>query len=229
MAYIDELLGRDEQVLYIGRQHMLTLLGNVFTELILIVILIITGVAASRYLTKQIVLGQPGGQLVLFVCLLISSIVLLSALIDYLRWTNRQFVVTDRRVIQIEGVLNKEVVDSSLEKINDLELHQSWIGRMLDYGDLEILTGSETAINDMRKIAHPLDFKRALLEAKHNLSRGFGYLDPSVEAYTRPPPGAPRAGSDIDQTLRTLADLRDKGILSNEEFEAKKRELLSRI
>lgn len=227
MAYIDELLGRDEEVLYVARQHWFTLASNIVTELFLIAILIVAGVFAQRYLTNQVVLGQPGGQLVLLVTLAISSVILLSALLDYLRWANRQFVITDRRVLQIEGVMNKQVGDSSLEKINDLELHQSWLGRLFDYGDLEIITASETAINAMHRLEHPLAFKRTLLEAKHDLARGYGYLDDqAVAAYTQPPQ---RPEDDIRQTLQALADLRDQGILSQEEFEAKKRELLSRI
>ena len=82
----------------------------------------------------------------------------------------------------------------------------------------------------MRRMGHPLDFKRAMLEAKHNYAHGFGYLDPqSVAAYTQAPPRAADGAGDLQQTLQKLADLRDQGLLSEAEFEAKKRELLSRI
>ena len=43
MAYIDELLSRDEQVLYEGRQHAFVLIGNIVTEMFLIAILIAAG------------------------------------------------------------------------------------------------------------------------------------------------------------------------------------------
>lgn len=77
-------------------------------------------------------------------------------------------------------------------------------------------------------MAHPLDFKRAMLEAKHNFARGFGYLDPAaVAAYTQAV--APATPADLQQTLQKLADLRDQGLLSSDEFEAKKRDLLNRI
>ena len=170
------------------------------------------------------------GQLVLIGCGIISLIVLISAFLDYLRWNNEEYVITDHRVIQIRGILNKEVIDSSLEKINDIELRQSWLGRIFDFGDIEILTGSDAGVNSMRKIAHPLDFKRAMLEAKQEQSRGYGYLDPQAVAAYMPQTAAPTsARDDIEQTLRKLADLRDQGLLSQAEFEAKKRELLSRI
>ena len=229
MAYIDELLARDERVLYEGRQHTFVLVGSILTEMILIAILIAAGVASQRYLINVSVAGQSGGTLVLIACGLISLFVLISAFLDYLRWNNEQYIVTDQRVIQIRGIFNKDVIDSSLEKINDVELRQSWIGRIFDYGTIEILTASDAGINEMRRIGHPLEFKRAMLEAKHNYSRGFGYLDPqAVAAYTQP--SAARDGQgDLQQTLQKLADLRDQGLLSPAEFEAKKRELLSRI
>jgi hypothetical protein len=229
MAYIDELLARDEQVLYEGRQHTFVLIGNILTEMFLIAILIAAGVASQRYLTNVSVAGQPGGTVVLIACGLISLFVLISACLDYLRWNNEQYVVTDQRVIQLRGIFNKDVIDSSLDKINDVELRQSWLGRIFDYGTIEILTASDVGINEMRRMGHPLDFKRAMLQAKHNYAHGFGYLDPqSVAAYTQAPPRADGAG-DLQQTLQKLADLRDQGLLSEAEFEAKKRELLSRI
>jgi uncharacterized membrane protein YdbT with pleckstrin-like domain len=230
MAYIDELLGRGEQILYTGRQHMFVLVSNILAELSLIAILIAAGVFSQSAFRGREFGAMQVGQLVLIGCGIISLIVLISAFLDYLRWNNEEYVVTDHRVIQIRGILNKEVIDSSLEKINDIELRQSWLGRIFDFGDIEILTASDVGVNSMRKLAHPLDFKRAMLEAKQEQSRGYGYLDPQAVAAYMPqsaPPAAAR--DDIEQTLRKLADLRDQGLLSQAEFESKKRELLSRI
>ena len=229
MAYIDELLSRGEHILYVGRQHMFVLVSNILAELSLIALLIAAGVFSQRYLTTVRVSGLPGGQVVLLVCGAISLIVLISAFLDYLRWNNEQYVITDNRVIQIRGIFNKDVIDSSLDKINDIELRQSWVGRIFGFGDIEILTASEIGVNSLHKIADPLDFKRAMLEAKQEHSRGYGYRDPQAVAAYVQPPAAGGAQNDIEQTLRKLADLRDQGLLSQAEFEAKKRELLSRI
>jgi membrane protein YdbS with pleckstrin-like domain len=227
MAYIDELLGRGEQILYIGRQHVFVLISNILAELGLIAILIAAGVWSQNAFSGREYGAMQVGQLVLLGCGVISFLVLLSAFFDYIRWNNEEYVVTDHRVIQVRGILNKKVVDSSLEKINDVELHQSWLGRIFDFGDIEILTAADSGVGGMRKIARPLDFKRAMLEAKQEQIRGYrGYLEPSVEAYI--PSNAP-AQDDIERTLRKLVDLRDQGLLSQAEFEAKKRELLSRI
>jgi membrane protein YdbS with pleckstrin-like domain len=230
MAYIDELLGGDEKVLYVGRQHLFILVGNIVAELGLIALMIAAGVVSQAAFQGggPVVSGMSVGQLILFVCLIISALVLASALFDYLRWLSTEYVITNHRVIRVRGLFSKESIDSSLDKINDVELRQTWLGRLFDYGDIEILTASEAMTNVLRKIGHPLDFKRAMLDAKQQYMNGFGYYDPrEVAPYVDElPRGNPQH---LEETLNALADLRDRGLLSNEEFEIKKAELLKRI
>jgi uncharacterized membrane protein YdbT with pleckstrin-like domain len=88
---------------------------------------------------------------------------------SYLQWRNHQFVVTNRRVVQIKGVLGKEVVDASLDQINDVRTDQSLFGRMFNFGDVEVVTASAILTDEMHNIAKPLEFKRALLDAKEGL------------------------------------------------------------
>jgi membrane protein YdbS with pleckstrin-like domain len=229
MSYIDSLLGRGEQVLYVARQHIFVLVANILTELTLIALLVAAGVASNvAFDTSSVIIGgMTASNLILLICVAISVIVLLSGFVDYLRWNAEQYIITDRRVIQIRGILSKRVTDSSLEKINDVELRQSLFGRMLNFGTVEILTASgDEGANLMDRIEAPLEFKRAMLEAKHNHERGYGYLDPAYPPQRAPAVNAP---AEIQRTLEELAALRDRGILSTDEFEAKKRELLSRI
>lgn len=231
MAYIDELLGRGEQILYVARQHTFVLVSHILTEMLLIAVLVAAGVTSNAFLRRipdWWNLPLLPNTIVLLICVLISLMVLISGFMDYLRWNTEQYVITDRRVIQIRGIFNKSVIDSSLEKITDVGLRQSILGRIFNFGTVEILTASgDEGVNVMDRIGAPLEFKRAMLEAKHNYDRGYGYLPPQSS-----PPGPPQAfplQGDIQRTLEELAALRDRGILSIDEFEAKKRELLSRI
>lgn len=181
MSYVESLLGRGEQILYIARQHIFVLIVNILTELSLIAILVAAGVASNMAFRNNpaAMIGNISvSNLILLICIVISVIVLISGFLDFLRWNSEQIVITDRRVLQIRGIFNKRVIDSSLEKINDIELRQSIFGRIFNFGTIEILTasGSEGA-NLMDRIEAPLEFKRALLEAKHNLERGYGYLE----------------------------------------------------
>jgi membrane protein YdbS with pleckstrin-like domain len=228
MAYIDELLGRGEQILSVARQHVFVLIGHVLMESVVIGLLIAAAVVSNRaFRPGPIVANMPASTFVPLACAILSLFVLISGLLDFLRWNTEQYVVTDRRVIQIRGILSKRVIDSSLSKINDIQLKQSLVGRMFNFGTVEILTASEESANVMDRIAEPLTFKRVMLEAKYNHERGYRYGESRGGTFS--PDHLAHGQGDIQHTLAELAALRDRGILSSDEFEAKKRELLNRI
>jgi hypothetical protein len=164
-----------------------------------------------------------------------------------LRWQNEEFVVTTRRVLQTQGVVNKQVIDSSLEKINDAILTESIFGRMFGFGELEILTASESGISVLRMLRDADGFKRAMLDAKHELELELSGARPMPGPAIRSSPPAPAApapvsgplpdasaeprmsADEVTRTLASLADLRDRGAISGEDYEAKKADLLRRI
>ena len=84
-------------------------------------------------------------------------------------WRNHKYFVTSRRVIQVFGVFTKNVTDSSLEKVNDVKMEQTILGRLLNFGNIEILTASELGVNRFTKIGKPIIFKTAMLDAKENM------------------------------------------------------------
>ncbi len=203
--YLQELLGKNENILLITRQHWFVLFSSIALEILLIVILVLAVIALS-FVNPMATVG--------FVLVLIP---LAGMLRDIVIWYNREYVVTNRRVIQITGVFSKNVVDSSLEKVNDVKMSQSFWGRLFDYGDVEILTASEIGVNLFKRIGDPVKFKTAMLNAKEQL--GFG-----EEAG-----GERRAANDIPTLIAELDELRKKGIISEEEFQKKKTELLQKI
>jgi len=163
----------------------------------------------------------------------------------YTEWYNQDYVITNRRVMKVEGILKKRSADSALEKINDAVLEQSVFGRMLGFGDLDILTANEQSVDRYRMLAEAQTFKRTMLEQKHNVEQETFQIPapplrapapmPAAAPEPAPAPAAPAApvkpamsSEDITKALGDLADLRD-GALTPEEFEAKKAELLGRL
>jgi len=205
--YLEELLGKNERILLKTRQHWFILFSSIALEIILIIALIGVGIALV------VMTGSPLAT-VAFVLVLVP---LIGMVRDTMIWYNRQYIVTNRRVIQISGIFSKDVVDSSLEKVNDVKMSQSFWGRLFDYGDVEILTASETGANTFKRIGDPVKFKTAMINAKEQL--GFG----------DEPGGERRATNDIPSLIAGLDDLRKKGILSEEEFQKKKAELLAKM
>ncbi|NJP05895.1 MAG: PH domain-containing protein [Chloroflexaceae bacterium] len=229
MAYLDDLLGRGEQILSVSRQHVIVLVIRVLAELALIALLVSAGVVshvAFSEQTKPIVAGMPGSQIILLVCSVISVLILISAFGDYLRWNAEQYVVTDRRVLQLHGVFSKTVSETALDRISQVILRQNFLGRLFRFATIEIGAGDDTP-QIMDSVTNPSAFKRAILDAKYHYEHGYGYLDePEIALPVAP---SHRESFDIQRTLEDLVNLHDRGILSKDEFEAKKRELLRRI
>ncbi len=156
-GYLESLLGQSERVLLIARQNWTILLRSIVLEVVIILILIVGTTIAGAFFAP------------LFLAYLLILIPLVLLILDVLRWWNLQYVVSTRRVIQVSGVFNKSTIDSSLEKVNDVKMEQSFFGRMMDYGDIEILTASELGVNRFRRISHPIAFKTAMLNAKEQM------------------------------------------------------------
>jgi len=159
----------------------------------------------------------------------------------YMEWYSQDYLVTNRRVIKVEGILGKRSADSSLEKINDAVLQQSLFGRMLGYGDLDIMTAAEESVDRYRMLSQAQTFKRTMLDEKHKLEQeAFQIPAPPLRAAPPAPEPAPVAAApapaprtmtsdEITGALGNLADLRDRGAISPEEYEAKKQDLLGRL
>lgn len=206
--YLRSMLGERERILLVTRQHWFVLTASIFLEVLLFG-LIIAAVVSASILTPLAPFG-----------LILLVIPIVSMVRDILIWYNRQYIVTNRRVIQISGLINKNVIDSSLEKVNDVKMKQSFFGRIFDYGDVEILTASDLGVNLFARIGDPIRFKTAMLNAKEELSK------------EDDGPRRSSASSAREETLELIAHLdalRKNGVLTEEEFAKKKAELLAQM
>jgi hypothetical protein len=229
--YADRLLADGERVALRGRQHVLATFieGRVAwaifaASLVLVLLDLQLEPSAVRDTFGWLGLG-----------LMVVSLVWLAVI--YVQWYAQDYLVTNRRVLKVEGVLNKRSADSSLEKINDAVLEQSVFGRMFGYGDLDILTANEQSVDRYRMLAQAQTFKRTMLDEKHKLEQDVFQI-PAPPLRASPPPApepapAPAArqmtSDEITGALGNLADLRDRGAISAEEYEAKKQDLLGRL
>jgi uncharacterized membrane protein YdbT with pleckstrin-like domain len=166
-GYAESLLTRGEVVAVRGRQHFLATIvdGRRAWALFLLAILILF-VGLNQAADVQPWLVVPGA------AILVVSLVWLG--IRYWDWLNQEYLVTNRRVIKVEGIINKRAADSSLEKINDAVLDQNLVGRIFGYADLAILTAADQAIDKFNMLGGALAFKKAMLEQKHELELELG-------------------------------------------------------
>ncbi len=205
--YVESLLANRERIILVARQHWFILVSAIVLEIVVILVVIALTIIAGAFWTEfALLIGAIGTILLL--------LPLSTMMRDILDWMNRQFIVTNRRVIQISGVLNKNVTDSSLRKVTDVKMSKSFFGRIFNYGDIEILTASELGANLFHRIDEPVEFKIAMLNAKEELEQG---QDPGQD------------GIDVVEVLTNLDQLRKLGILTEEEFTRKKSEFLEKL
>jgi uncharacterized membrane protein YdbT with pleckstrin-like domain len=136
------------------------------------------------------------------------------------RWYLDDYVITNRRVIRVEGLVNRTAAECSLEEISDAILVQGFLGRVFDFGDLEILAASGQVVGDRYHLLHhaPL-FKKSMLQQKQDIEDG------TARRITAAHPPEPT----IEDRLRQLAALRDQGLISSEDYEATKAAILARL
>ena len=252
MSYGDTLLATGERVVYRGKQHWFVLVWNARFALLGLLIAVVLFFLGGGLAPD----GISGGLRTLlgWVTLILVVGGLIWTVWSFFRWQSQEYLLTNRRVIQAEGVINKKATDSSLEKINDAVLTQNWIGRVFGFGDLEVLTASDIGVDQLRMLVDATDFKKAMLEAKYDHERELSAPMPSpplragAAATTDPGMPAPAASApaptaaapaapapsamsseDVTATLSRLADLRDRGAISAAEYDAKKAELLGRL
>lgn len=239
MGYTDTLLASGERIVRNAHQHWFILVWRarwaVLGLVIAILLTILRAVNGSDTGALWTILGYAA------LALLVIGLLLLGW--GVLKFRAEEYVITTRRIIHSEGVINKRATDSSLEKINDAILVESLFGRIFGFGDLDVLTASESGIEKLRMLRDAKPFKKAMLEAKHELEleltrptmapiRDREPAPVAAPAYVAPAPvETPEidTADEVATALGRLGELRDKGIISPEEFEAKKAELLGRL
>jgi uncharacterized membrane protein YdbT with pleckstrin-like domain len=171
-----------------------------------------------------VMMTHPEIQSMGWIAVAIALVPLFEMIRVFLDWLNERYIITNRRVMEVAGIINKHVRDSALEKVNDVDLKQSVIGRVLGYGTVQIITGSDIGVNRFYRISNPVRFKREMLNAKEHLQGG----EPAEEPATASTPASTQ-GAEIPDLIAELGELRQKGIITEEEFQAKKKELLDRL
>ena len=130
-------------------------------------------------------------------------------------WTTR-YVLTTERLITRTGLIAKSGVEIPLERITNVNFSQSVFERMLGAGDLLIESAGSTGQSSFSNIPHPDKFQTLLYKTREQRSMELSGPAPVVQA----------AAPDNASSIRKLAELRDEGLITDEEYEQKRRELL---
>jgi uncharacterized membrane protein YdbT with pleckstrin-like domain len=149
--------------------------------------------------------------------LIIIAVAVVWFLIRYGKWRSTNFVVTTDRLVYRSGLVAKHGKEIPLERVNDISFHQSIFERMIGAGDLIIESGGERGQQHFRDIPKPSAVQNEIyrqIEAAQN--RNADRM-------------AGRRELSVPEQLEKLDELRQKGIISQAEFDQKKTQLLDRM
>jgi uncharacterized membrane protein YdbT with pleckstrin-like domain len=144
-------------------------------------------------------------------------------------WRTAKFAVTNLRVIREEGVISHRSSATLLRSVTDVKTSVPFLGGRIGYGDIIIYTQSgDAGVDRFKTITHPAEFRDQIMNRK--LGEETQRAAAAERPQAAPAPAAPApAATDQMAVLANLAQLRDSGAITPEEFEAKKAEILARI
>lgn len=155
-SYLEKVLQPGETVRYAGRIHWIVYLGGIFVVALGIVVLALSGLWVSHEYAQ---VAQIGGAALA----LIGVLQLLGAW--FRRWTT-ELAVTDRRIIFKRGFISRRTIEMNMDKVESVQIDQSILGRMLDYGNVTIL-GTGEGFETLRTIASPIELRNSITGTTH--------------------------------------------------------------
>jgi uncharacterized membrane protein YdbT with pleckstrin-like domain len=146
--YIDAILQPGEKVLYSTNAHWIFYWPAIAAWIVALVLLIL-----SRATTTESII---------LLCLAASAVVAIAALYWTMmawfhRWTT-ETDVTNLRVVHKSGFIKRRTFEMSLDKVESVDVNQSILGRLLNYGNVTVRGVGEGA-ETIQTIAAPLDFR----------------------------------------------------------------------
>jgi Bacterial PH domain len=168
-------------------------------------------------------------------------------LVRWLVWHTTTIVLTTSRILERRGVLSRTGVEIRLDRVNELSYRQTLLERIVHTGSLEVEVGGETGVVIFSHLPQPAALQSLITEqidAMRRARAGWPPAGPPQAAYapqmpvSAPPPSPPAAAfngptpppsQSVADRLVQLDQLRQRGILSESEFQAKKLELLRQL
>jgi membrane protein YdbS with pleckstrin-like domain len=212
------MLNDGEEIILDRNPHWSFMLGAAFFDIAAFLITVAIGAFDVRLI--------PVG-------LLIMLFALIGTLGRYLTWRTTSFTITTDRIVLRMGILSKQGIEIPLERVMNISYHQAVWERILGTGDLIIESAGENGHQPVHDVANPSGIQNLLYRQMEIASNGPAAQQDGMRNIS---PGhrnshnnSSNNGESIPEQIERLGQLRDKGMLTDEEFERKKRDLLDRM
>lgn len=150
-----------------------------------------------------------------------------------LRWWTMLYVLTSERLMTRHGLVAKSGIEIPLENITNVNFSQTVFERIIGAGDLLVESAGSSGQSRFKDIPHPDVFQTELYRVREErtlfLSGRASSTPPASPSVPAAAPESERGGLANAELIQKLAELRDQGHISAEEFDTKRRELLDEM
>jgi uncharacterized membrane protein YdbT with pleckstrin-like domain len=153
MSYVQHVLQPGEQVRQVSSLHWIIYWPGIAIGILAV---------AAYWLSETRLL--PGiWQFTAYALALIGIVLLIQ---EWFRWWITEIAVTNRRVIYKKGLVRRQTNEMNMDKVESVQINQSILGRLLDYGDVTIL-GTGEGFETLRTIASPIELRNSITGTAH--------------------------------------------------------------
>lgn len=142
-----------------------------------------------------------------------------------LTWWTSMYVLTSERLMTRRGLVSKSGIEIPLENITNVNFSQSMVERMIGAGDLLVESAGTSGQSKFKDIPHPDIFQAELYRTREERTLYLSGRHTQTPQATEPQ----RGGTANAEAIQKLAELRDQGHISDEEYETKRKELLDEM
>ena len=161
MGYVEDTLGSGETIEYDVSFHWLW----TFSAYTIFVILVAAALALILLFSQMTSVEEIEPMIRLLPSLVLAVIGLVIFLYMMIKkWTTER-VLTDLRFVQKIGWIIRHTEEIRIDRMEEVNLDQSLLGRILDYGDIQI-AGVGTGEIKLRMIDSPIEFQKKLNDLK---------------------------------------------------------------
>ena len=151
MSYVQRVLRPGEQVRHIASIHWIVCWRGVAVALL----------AAVAYWLSDTRLLTGLWRYTAYALALVAVVLLIQ---QWFQWWVTEIAVTNRRVIYKKGFVRRQTNEMNVDKVESVQVGQSILGRMLDYGTVTIL-GTGEGFETLRTIARPIKLRNSIIGA----------------------------------------------------------------
>jgi uncharacterized membrane protein YdbT with pleckstrin-like domain len=153
MSYVQRVLQPGEQVRHISSIHWIVYWPGVAVALLAVV----------AYWFSETRLLTGFWRYTTYALALVAVVLLIQ---QWFQWWVTEIAVTNRRIIYKKGLIRRQTNEMNMDKVESVQIDQSILGRMLDYGNVTIL-GTGEGFETLRTIASPIELRNSITGTTH--------------------------------------------------------------